>query len=76
MSLYATKVILIRGTLVNRIVQSDHSPVDCFFNKIYKKAVSHECGMVYSLKALIIHENVIKHYSGEHILASFLIKAF
>ena len=76
MSFYATNSILIPGTLVSRIVQSDHSPIDCLFNKIYKEAVSPECGVVDSLMALITHQQFIKPYSEEHILASLLIKTF
>jgi hypothetical protein len=76
MSLYATKSILIPGTLVSRIVQSGRSPIACLFNKINKESVSPECGVVDSLKALIMHEHFIKPYSEQHILASLLIKAF
>ena len=76
MSLYATKGILVPGTLVSRIVQSGLSPIDCVFNKIHKEAIPSECGIVDSLKALIMHEHFIKPYSEEHILASLLIRAF
>jgi len=56
MSLYATKGVLIPGTLVCKIVQSGRLPIDCLFNKIYNEAVSPECGVVCSLKALKMHE--------------------
>ena len=74
--LYAIKGILIPGTLVCRIMQFGHSPIDCLLNKIYKEKVSPESWVVGSLKTLVMYEHFIKSYSEEHILASLLIEAF
>jgi len=73
MSLYAINGNLIPDTRVSRIVQSGCSLIDCLFNKTYEEAVSPECGGVDILKTFIMHENIIKLYSKEHILASLVI---
>ena len=65
MSCYATKGVLVPGTLVGRIVQSRISPVDCLY-KTHKEAIPPECAIVGSLKAFIMHGRFIKPHSKEH----------
>ena len=72
---------LIPGTLCERLVNCDLSPVLCCFNKRMLSSESthssfNNCGLVDSLRTLLMHENFIKPYSDEHILATLLTKSF
>ena len=68
---------LIPGTLLQRIVDLDVSPVQAIFNKVVTpRPTSIRDGVVDSLQYLIRHEHFIKPYSDEHILATLLTKAF
>ena len=74
-SLYLHNGPPIPGTLVNRLVQFELSPVQCAYNK-YVHPVKNECGTSDSLRSLLMHENFIEPYSDEHILATLLTKSF
>ena len=54
------------------------SPVKCLFRRVIPNVIeeAHHDGVVESLRFLILHENFIKPYSSEHIIASLLTKAF
>ena len=65
-------------TLIDRIIKMKLSPVKCLFRRMIPNAIeeAHHDGVVESLRYLILHENFIKPYSSEHIIASLLTKAF
>ena len=70
---------LIPGTLIHRVAEMGYSPVKCAFNKqqfTRRETDNINDGIVDSLKFLIRHENFIKPYSEEHVLATLLVKAF
>ena len=70
---------LIPGTLIHRVAEMGYSPVKCAFNKqqfARRETDNINDGIVDSLKFLIRHENFIKPYSEEHVLATLLVKAF
>ena len=50
--------------------------MNCVFNPSPREVVKSKCGIVDSLKNLIMTENFIKPYSEEHILATLLVRAF
>ena len=66
------------GTLIDRIIKMKLSPVKCLFRRVIPNVIeeAHHDGVVESLRFLILHENFIKPYSSEHIIASLLTKAF
>ena len=66
------------GTLIDRIIKIKLSPVKCLFRRVIPNVIeeAHHDGVVESLRFLILHENFIKPYSSEHIIASLLTKAF
>ena len=66
------------GTLIDRIIKMKLSPVKCLFRRVLPNVIeeAHHDGVVESLRFLILHENFIKPYSSEHIIASLLTKAF
>ena len=76
MAMFPAKDILIPGTLVSPVVKSSLSPLNCVFNPSPREVVKSKCGIVDSLKNLIMTENVIKPYYEEHILATLLVRAF
>jgi len=76
LSLYITKGLLIPGTLVDRCVSHGLSPIRSAFCDYKKPLVTQGCGVVDSLRTVILHENFIKPYSDEHVLASLLTRAF
>jgi len=76
LSLYICKGVLIPGTLVERAVSFGLSPIRCLFNDYKMSAFSNNCGIVDSIRALIMHENFIKPYSEQHVLTSLLTKSF
>ena len=76
MAMFASKDILIPGTLVSRVVKSSLSPMNCVFNPSPREVVKSKCGIVDSLKNLIMTENFIEPYCEEHILATLLVRAF
>ena len=76
---YINKNTRVPGTLLDRILKLKLSPVNCIFSS----RVSHfghinnvHSGVVDSLKYLICHDNFIKPYSEEHVLATLLTRAF
>ena len=66
------------GTLIDRIIKMKLSPVKCLFRRVIPNVIeeAHHDGVVESLRFLILHDNFIKPYSSEHIIASLLSKAF
>jgi hypothetical protein len=75
LSLFLCKNVLIPGTLVQRLVGFNLSPVSCAFNKC-KPVSDPESGVVDSLRQLLCHTNFIKPYSEQHVLANLLLRAF
>lgn len=69
---------VIPGTLLHRLLNLGRSPIYLLFNSGCDKirpGVSNS-GVVDSLRYLIHHENFIKPWADEHILASLLTRAF
>ncbi len=75
LSLYICKGILYQGTLVQRIVSYGLSPTGCIFKK-HCVSSKPKCGIVDSLRNVLMHEHFIKPYSEEHLFASLLTRAF
>ena len=79
LSMYISNGRLITGTLIHRVTSVGHSPVISAFIKnkfITVDHKAHEDGVVSSLRYLMCHENFMKPYSNEHILATLLTKSF
>ena len=78
LNMYITKGKIIDGTILSRVRNSGHSPVLAAFNKCNLPHNYHsvEDGVVSSLRYLLCHENYIKPYSSEHLLAVLLTRAF
>ena len=67
------------GTLLSRVISAGYSPTKSIFDKEYYPSPADDTtpdGVVDSLRYLIRHENFIKPYSEEHVLATLLTKAF
>ena len=76
---YVNSRHLIPGTLIHRVVEAGFSPIKSL--SIKQQFTAHRAnnihdGIVDSLRHLIYHENFVKPYSEEHILATLLVKAF
>ena len=72
---------VIPGSLLGRLVSFGVSPLKSLFGfsqrvQVVDGATPHENGVVDSLRYLVMHENFIKPYSDEHVLARLLTKAF
>ena len=70
---------LIPGTLIHRVVDAGFSSIKCL--SIEQQFTAHRAnnihdGIVNSLRHLVYHENFVKPYSEEDILATLLVKAF
>ena len=69
--------VLVDGSLLDRVFKTGSSPTHLMF---YKPARTESNfisdGVVDSLRYLTMHENFIKPYSDEHLLATLLTKAF
>ena len=70
---------LIPGSLVQRLISFGISPTEVLFNNSFK-FIDSNCtqnnGIADSLRYLVMHEQFIKPYSNEYVLASLLVKAF
>lgn len=73
---------LTKGSLLSRVIESGFSPINTIFKTpVFKTPVVSEsnqyrCGVVDSLRHLLMHEHFLKPYSDEHVLAVLLTKAF
>ena len=77
LSHYLSSGELIRGTLVDRLVSFGFSPTRCAFSKIRNvRNCDSDSGMIDSIRGLLMHENFIKPYSEEHVLATLLTRSF
>ena len=77
LSLYIAKGITIPGTMIDRIVSYSLSSLKCaFINYVGSTAPQHSCGIVDSLRMLLMQENFVKPYSDVHVLATLLTKSF
>lgn len=75
LSLFIIEGISFPGTIVERILSCGLSPTNCMFNK-YMKPSQPDCGIVDSIRSLVMHENFIKPYTEQHVLCSLLTRAF
>ena len=67
------------GTLLDRVIKLNLSPVRCLLQKQVPEITNNDkChdGVVESLRFLIAQENFLKPYSSEHVIACLLTKAF
>ena len=77
LSLYVAHGVVIKGTLVDILLNSGLSPIKCAFSKSgYVTPIVPESGVVDSLKCMVMHEHFIKPYSEQHVLACLLTKSF
>jgi hypothetical protein len=74
---YLNNNLVVKGTLIDRLVRSGLDPTIIAFEKPKDKTKPEtEDGLVDSLKFLLFHENYAKPWSCEHLLTSLLTKAF
>ena len=75
---YVLNKKLYYGTLIEKLINDGFNPMDVAFNKMTLPPVpgDNEDGVVDSLKYLVTHENFMKPWSNEHIIACLLTKAF
>ena len=76
---YVQEKRTVPGTLLHRIVGLGQSPIKSLFDKQYclnQIPYAADDAIIDSLRYLVHHENFIKPYSEEHILANLLIKSF
>ena len=74
---YLLNKTTITGTLIDRIVKYGLDPSFVAFNKLVRgDNYTENDGIVDSLRYLLFHENYIKPWSEEHILATLLTKSF
>ena len=77
LSLYCTKGIRIRHTMVDRLLDFNISPLENYLKvgtrPYYSKSND---GVAESLRFLIYHDNFIKYNSDEHLLARLLLRSF
>ena len=65
------------GTLLSHLVNSGANPLEILCKKPSRdKEVNRADGVVDSLRYLLFHENFVKPWSHEHLLTTFLTKAF
>ena len=64
------------GSLLHRMIRFGISPVECILRKTKHKSSGVSDGVIDSLKYLLCHEQFLKPYSDEHLLAHLLVKAF
>ena len=76
LSLYISRGQLIPGTLVHRAVMYGISPTQCAFTHFKKPGFTKDCGVIDSIRALVMHTNFIKPYSEQHVLTTLLTKSF
>ena len=72
LSCYLLYGILCPGSLLDRVVQSSHSPISIVFKRPVKVHDTHEDGHIDSLRMLLHHENFVKPYSEEHLMVHLL----
>ena len=60
------------GSLLERIIVSGRSPIDVIFNEQHFRCPSYENGVIDSLRYLLHHENFVKPWSSEYLLAGLL----
>lgn len=76
MSLYYAQGTRIKHTLVDRLLNFNLSPLECFFTKPSIKCNRQNNGLTDSLRFLICHDNFVKINSDEYMLAHLLLKSF
>lgn len=77
LSSFIARGTLIPGTIVHRLISFGLSPTKCAFSNVYHgNNFNRSSGVVDSLRYLLLHENFIKPYSEEHVLAALLTKSF
>ena len=76
LSAYIARGVVIPGTIVDRLITYGLSPTKCAFFKGCRHSHQQNCGVVDSLRVLFMHQNFIKPYSEEHVLAALLTKSF
>ena len=69
---YMATGVVVLGTIIDVVVKMGVSPVKAAFTNVSNKGNEDgEDGVVDSLKYLLLHENFIKPWSQEHVLATF-----
>jgi len=68
---YFLSLYISRGQLIPGI-----SPTHCAFNHFKKPVFTKDCGVIDSIRALVMHTNFIKPYSEQHVLTTLLTKSF
>ena len=64
------------NTLLQRVISSNLSPINCIFNSPIRPKASPVDGVTDSLKLLLYSEQFLKPYSDERYLAHLLVKSF
>ena len=66
----------VTGTLINRVLKYDESPVHALLNKIKVVQTFKEDGIIDSIKYMLCHIHFIKPYSIEQDIIRLLTRAF
>lgn len=67
----------IEGSLLSKIIRMGESPVNAMFSKLsVNVSNSEDNGIIDSLRYLLYHENYVKPWGTEHLLARLLTRAF
>ena len=79
LSLYMCKGTIVPGTLVGNLLQKGISPMHYTLNNNRINLPKFDSGInghIDSIRDLLFHDNFIKPYSSQHLLAYMLTKAF
>ena len=66
----------VENTIVNKIVKLGFSPMKAAFNKIFPSKPNADSGIHHSLQYLLYHDNFVKPWAEEHVIANLLTRSF
>ena len=75
---YMSKNILISGSIIQRIVKMNKSPIMSMFGirSSDKNSIIHEDGLADTLHNLLLHNNYVKPWSDEYSMVKLLTRSF
>ena len=76
LSIFICDECVVPGSFIDRILSFNLSPVECAFTRMSTDSSQQSCGVTDSLKILLMHQNFLKPYSDEHIMAMLLTRSF
>ena len=66
----------VENTIVNKIVKLGFSPMKAAFHKIFPSKPNADSGIHHSLQYLLYHDNFVKPWAEEHVIANLLTRSF